>query len=726
MRRQYKNLCFFSHWKELLVVAFCATLAPHSLEANPWDRFDPQAPARAQLQKVHGTGGIHIDSPNGQWSAGKPDLPQVIVHSDGFEVRTAKGESVRYPTGNEMQDRFFSLWWDIHNPENGYFSALDVPFHSVETLIIEAPDYGHLTTSEGLSYWVWLEAMFAHYTGDFSLLRYSLERIEAHAIPDYQPSVDSYNPQSPAQYARENPVPELYPSPLEANVQVGRDPLATELRQAYGDGIYGMHWLIDTENWYGFGQDRLPTYINTFQRGPEESVWETVPHPSIEDFRYGATNEGFLSLYAIDLAGFKKQWRYTNAPDADARLVQAMYWAQSFAEEQNQDGAIDDLIDKAVKMGDFLRYGMFDKYFKAIGCESPSCQAGQGYESAHYLLSWYYSWGGASPGDFGSWSWRIGSSHAHFGYQNPMAAYVLSKDEKFRPKTANGARDWSQSLQRQIEFYRWLQAANGGIAGGATSSWNGQYGAYPPGKATFYGMAFEHNPVFHDPGSNSWFGWQAWSMQRIAEYFYVTKDPQVRELLDRWTAWAIEHVQLLPDNEFAIPVTLEWQGEPETWNPEQPLENKSLSVTVTDNNQDVGITSSLAKTLMYYAASYTDKPSAQSLAAKDLAYELIQRLWLKARSDKGLALPEVRKDYDRFTDSVYVPQGYYGKMPDGSLVDQSSTFLSIRQQYLTDPDFPKVQDYLNGGEAPVFYYHRFWAQAAAALAYAEYDRLFDH
>ncbi|MDW8181897.1 MAG: glycoside hydrolase family 48 protein, partial [Anaerolineae bacterium] len=51
-------------------------------------------------------------------------------------------------------------------------------------------------------------------------------------------------------------------------------------------------------------------------------------------------------------------------------------------------------------------------------------------------------------------------------------------------------------------------------------------------------------------------------------------------------------------------------------------------------------------------------------------------------------------------------------------------YISMRPRYLQDPDWPKVQAYLNGGPAPQFRYHRFWAQADAALAYATYGWLF--
>src|SRR4029079_10644638 len=62
--------------------------------------------------------------------------------------------------GNVYTARFAALWNDIHNPAHGYFSPEGVPYHAVETLLCEAPDYGHETTSEAYSYWLWLEAAY--------------------------------------------------------------------------------------------------------------------------------------------------------------------------------------------------------------------------------------------------------------------------------------------------------------------------------------------------------------------------------------------------------------------------------------------------------------------------------------------------------------------------------------------------------------------------------------
>jgi Glycosyl hydrolase family 48 len=89
-----------------------------------------------------------------------------------------------------------------------------------------------------------------------------------------------------------------------------------------------------------------------------------------------------------------------------------MYWAKLFADAQGGNATVDGLVAKAAKMGDYLRYAMFDKYFKTMGCASPSCPAGTAYNSAHYLMSWYYSWGG--PIDTAqNWAFRIGLSYNH-------------------------------------------------------------------------------------------------------------------------------------------------------------------------------------------------------------------------------------------------------------------------------------------------------------------------
>uniref|UniRef100_UPI000E6A83AC glycoside hydrolase family 48 protein n=1 Tax=Streptomyces scabiei TaxID=1930 RepID=UPI000E6A83AC len=318
--------------------------------------------------------------------------------------------------------RFLELYGKITNPANGYFSPEGIPYHSVETLIVEAPDHGHETTSEAYSYLLWLQAMYGKVTGDWSKFNGAWEIMEKYMIPTKadQPTNSFYNASKPATYAPELDTPDEYPAKLDSSVASGADPIAGELKSAYGtDDIYGMHWLEDVDNVYGFGNspgkceagpaDTGPSYINTFQRGVQESVWETVPQPTCDAFKYGGKN-GYLDLFTRD-ASYAKQWKFTNAPDADARAVQAAYWADVWAKQQGKGGDVSATVGKAAKMGDYLRYAMYDKYFKKIGnCVGPSaCPAGTGKDSSMYLLSWYYAWGGATDTNAG-WAWRIGSS----------------------------------------------------------------------------------------------------------------------------------------------------------------------------------------------------------------------------------------------------------------------------------------------------------------------------
>ncbi|MEU1017158.1 glycoside hydrolase family 48 protein [Streptomyces sp. NPDC005898] len=627
--------------------------------------------------------------------------------------------------------RFLDLYGKITNPANGYFSPEGIPYHSVETLIVEAPDHGHETTSEAYSYLLWLQAMYGKVSGDWSKFNGAWGLMEKYMIPTHadQPTNSSYNASKPATYAPEHDLPSQYPAKLDPSVSAGSDPIAAELKSAYGtDDIYGMHWLQDVDNVYGYGNEpgkceagptaTGPSYINTFQRGAQESVWETVPQPTCDAFKYGGKN-GYLDLFTGD-ASYARQWKFTNAPDADARAVQAAYWANVWAKQQGKASDVSATVGKAAKMGDYLRYSMYDKYFKKIGnCVGPTtCPAGTGKDASHYLMSWYYAWGGATDTSAG-WSWRIGSSHTHGGYQNPLAAYALSSTADLKPKSATGQADWAKSLDRQLEFYRWLQSDEGAIAGGATNSWGGSYSTPPSGTPTFYGMYYDEAPVYHDPPSNQWFGFQAWSMERVAEYYKESGDADAKAVLDKWVDWALSKTTINPDGTFRIPSTLQWSGKPDTWNASSPGANRDLHVTVADYTDDVGVAAAYAKTLTYYAAKSGDT------RAKTTAKALLDGMWEHNQDALGIAVPETRADYSRFDDPVYVPSGWTGTMPNGDKIDSSSTFSSLRSFYKDDPNWSKVEAYLAGGAAPTFTYHRFWAQADIALAMGSYAELLE-
>jgi hypothetical protein len=120
-------------------------------------------------------------------------------------------------------DEFLELYNKIKAPANGYFSPEGIPYHSVETLIVEAPDHGHETTSEAFSYWLSLEAMYGRTTEDWAPFNNAWQVMERYIIPSE--TQGGYNPNDPADYAPEALRPDLYPQQgglLDASVAVQR------------------------------------------------------------------------------------------------------------------------------------------------------------------------------------------------------------------------------------------------------------------------------------------------------------------------------------------------------------------------------------------------------------------------------------------------------------------------------------------------------------------------
>jgi Glycosyl hydrolase family 48/Cellulose binding domain/Putative Ig domain len=643
---------------------------------------------------------------------------------------------------------FLNLYAQITNTANGYFSPLGIPYHSVEELIVEAPDYGHETTSETYSYWLWLAADYGQVSGDWTEFNTAWSNMQTYMIPNAanQPGCSAYNASSPATYGPEEPSPSDYPVALNSSVPVGSDPLSAELTSTYGNcDIYAPMWIMDTDNRYGFGQQEngtsTPSFINTFQRGSEESVWDTVDQPDWDNLTEGESGSGYLALFNNGGGSFAAQYKYTDAPDADARLIQAAYWAQQYATAQGNESQISGTLADAAKLGDYLRYSMYDKYFKQISAAcsqdgSVSCPAGTSKANEEtYLLSWYYAWGGSTTG---AWSWRISGTEIHEGYQNPLAAYALSTDSTLIPLSSSAKGDWTTSLTTQLNLMQWLQSSNGGIAGGVTNNWGGNYGDVskpPSGDPTFDGMYYDFEPVYHNPPSNQWFGYQTWPMERVAEYYYVTGNAQAGAILSKWVSWAESVTSFnTTTGAFCLPGTLTWSGQPAesfttgTSSSAEPPANPGLTVSVSGCAEDIGVASSLAKVYAYYAAK-----SGNTTAETD-AQNIIDIVHQFYGDTLGYSAPESRTDYSNFTsvfnttnyEGLYIPSGWSGTYPgiSGDVTSADNTFLSIRPWYTSVADYNEVQAYLNGGSAPVFNYHRFWAEVEVATAFQSFAYLF--
>jgi len=86
------------------------------------------------------------------------------------------------------------------------------------------------------------------------------------------------------------------------------------------------------------------------------------------------------------------------------------------------------------------------------------------------------------------------------------------------------------------------------------------------------------------------------------------------------------------------------------------------------------------------------------------------------QDDLGYCADEVREDYAKFGTEVYIPSGWTGKNAQGAELKNGVTFIDIRPKYKQDPQWEKVENFLNGGDPPHFTYHRFWAQTEIAVA----------
>ena len=294
-----------------------------------------------------------------------------------------------------------------------------------------------------------------------------------------------------------------------------------------------MHWLLDVDNFYGYGRrgdgTTQPSYINTFQRGPQESVWETVPQPSWEDFQWGAGRPAASCAVHHGSGARRSSGATPTRPTPTRGRSRRCTGRRRGRRARRQRRPSTRWRRRPRKMGDYLRYAMFDKYFKKMGCTSPQLPGRHRQQRGALPDVLVLRVGRRRSDTSAGWAWRIGSSHNHFGYQNPMAALGADNGARAAAALANGARDWTTSLDaparvlplaavgRRRHRRRRHQQLGRPLRGAARRA-----------SPTFYGMFYQENPVYHDPGSNTWFGFQAWSMERVAEYYYATGDAKAK------------------------------------------------------------------------------------------------------------------------------------------------------------------------------------------------------
>src|SRR5690606_39090788 len=143
-----------------------------------------------------------------------------------------------------------------------------------------------------------------------------------------------------------------------------------------------------------------------------------------------------------------------------------------------------------------------------------------------------------------------------------------------------------------------------------TNNWQGNYGT-PDSSAQFNGMAYDWQPEWNDPPSNNRFGFEAWGMDLVAQYYYYTGGERAGAPVDSWVEQVPDN-STITDTEYSCPGDLEWSGEP----------GDGLSVSVATQSTDPGVAGAVAKDLAYYAAATGDTELQQTVA------DLLDAMWL--------------------------------------------------------------------------------------------------
>lgn len=84
---------------------------------------------------------------------------------------------------------------------------------------------------------------------------------------------------------------------------VGADPIFEELKAAYGEEkMYVMHWLLDVDDNFGFGNVQGQCEAGPSAGGPSfvhmgaGSVWQGITYPACDNFKYGGTTGFSVSV----------------------------------------------------------------------------------------------------------------------------------------------------------------------------------------------------------------------------------------------------------------------------------------------------------------------------------------------------------------------------------------------------------------------------------------------
>jgi hypothetical protein len=123
-----------------------------------------------------------------------------------------------------------------------------------------------------------------------------------------------------------------------------------------------------------------------------------------------------------------------------------------------------------------------------------------------------------------------------------------------------------------------------------------------------------------------------WSAEKFAELYYLTDDYDsiLDPMLDKWFSFLQSNIT--SGSNWRIPAKLSWSGQP----------SQGLNSLIMNNNQDVGIASSMVHAMLWYGEADGNQ------AATDLSVALLDSLIDNNLDNQGIAADDPRDDYHRF------------------------------------------------------------------------------
>jgi len=488
------------------------------------------------------------------------------------------------------------------------------------------------------------------------------------------------------------------------NSQNNQDTLYKSLNEYYQTwSIYLPHYKIDTDNWnMYFSKSNEKRFINTYKNNNKDSIWSSLTYPSL------INSKDFVNPYVKADSPEMKQWEYISDSKYVSKIIETIYWAYCWSNEQKKRKFMDTILKKVLRMSDYMLYFInSNESLQEFNVESKD-------DDLNYLVSRYFSW----KGDIhGKWlTKKVSSNIIGIGSQNPLVAYILSNIKEFKSDNEDIILKWKKTYKRQIEFIRWLQSSEGAIVGNAIYiSSSIEINKVP----TFYNLVFSNNS---NEEENNLFSTQCFVFESIAELYYITKDKDIETILFKWLDWVLTVFHLTSDRSFRIPNRLSFEGQPEKWIPNTKIKdhkNKHLNVIVEDFNNDLGVAASLSKILLWVGKKINNEDYLT------LGREILERQEILNKDEDGYATEEKFYQYRLFNKKLPIQKDFKGVYGRSTKINDKSSFLSIRPYYKRDKNWKKIQTFLDKGTpVPKFRYHRFWEQCEILSAQGLYSLLY--